>query len=137
MKKLGLHPKINIMSKKKKKNRSARKKNISVTHQKHSVAQLIADALKFHQSNQLTKAEALYIQALGIDPADESVLVNFGILKQNQGKLQESVDWYEKARKKCPESSLLCYNQSRAYIKAGNLSMAVDSLNRALELNPE
>ena len=61
--------------KKRKKTKPARTKNIGVTHQKQSVAQLIADALKFHQSNQLTKAESLYIQALGIDPANESVLV--------------------------------------------------------------
>ena len=54
------------------------------------MAQLIADALKFYQSNQLTKAESLYIQALCIDPANESVLVNLGILKRSQGKLQEA-----------------------------------------------
>ncbi|CAF4411920.1 unnamed protein product, partial [Rotaria magnacalcarata] len=44
-----------------------------------------------------TEAERLYIQALDIDPSNETVLTMFAIFKCNQNQFEEAAALYERA----------------------------------------
>jgi tetratricopeptide (TPR) repeat protein len=85
--------------------------------------------------NQENEAEEILNTVLTLRPNTTNVYNTLGIIYRHQGRLQESVSAYEKARKVHPEDENILFNMARVYIDLKDVPRAQESLRMALALN--
>jgi Flp pilus assembly protein TadD len=68
-------------------------------------------------------------------PNTTNVYNTLGIIYRHQGRLEESVSAYKKARKVHPNDENILFNLARVYIDLNNTPMAQDCLRKAVSLN--
>jgi len=84
-----------------------------------------------------SEAEALYRQALAIQPAEASIRVNLGRILEAQGKLALAVDAYRAAIQEEPWLATAHVLLGGALAKAGDAEGAIDELRQAIQLEPD
>lgn len=74
-----------------------------------------------------------------IDPIKETVPTfnNYAIFLRKAGRFDEAADIYAKCLRANSDSDVLHYNMALLHIKTGKRAQAVESLKRAVKLNPE
>lgn len=91
----------------------------------------------FMDKNMDDNAEAVYMQALKVNPGTINVYNSLGILYRRQGKLGESIKMYRKALKVSPFDENIHYNLARVYMADKKLDNAAETLRAAINLNPD
>jgi tetratricopeptide (TPR) repeat protein len=69
-------------------------------------------------------------------PRNPDALYNRGVFELNKGNLREAVELFEKALKAEPRADHVLYSLAAAYARIGNASRALDTLQRAISLQP-
>lgn len=92
---------------------------------------LIDKALKFHQSGNLTEAEKIYLEVIKNSPQNASALNLLGLLKLQQNKMNEAVNYIKQATEIHP-SAYLYGNLGRAYYESKNFDESIKSYKKAL-----
>jgi Tfp pilus assembly protein PilF len=82
-------------------------------------------------------AEAVFMQALKINPNTINVYNSLGILYRRQGRMEDSIKMYKKALRVSPFDEHIHYNYSRVLMAAKYFDEAARILQTALRLNPE
>jgi tetratricopeptide (TPR) repeat protein len=85
--------------------------------------------------NQENEAEEILNAVLTLRPNTTNVYNTLGIIYRHQGKLQESVRAYEKAMRVHPNDENILFNLARVYIDLKNVTMAQQSLRKAIAIN--
>jgi tetratricopeptide (TPR) repeat protein len=87
--------------------------------------------------NQETEAEEVLNTVLALRPNTTNVYNTLGIIYRHQGRLQESVNAYEKAMKVHPKDENILFNLARVYLDLNDIPVAQDYLKRSIALNPD
>jgi tetratricopeptide (TPR) repeat protein len=85
--------------------------------------------------DQENEAEEILNIVLTLRPNTTNVYNTLGIIYRHQGRLQESVTAYEKAKKVHPDDENILFNLARVYIDLNNTPMAQECLRKAVALN--
>jgi tetratricopeptide (TPR) repeat protein len=85
--------------------------------------------------NQETEAEEILNTVLTLRPNTTNVYNTLGIIYRHQGRLQEAVGAYEKARKVHPDDENIFFNLARVYIDMNDIPQAQEALRKAVSLN--
>jgi tetratricopeptide (TPR) repeat protein len=85
--------------------------------------------------DQETEAEEILNIVLTLRPNTTNVYNTLGIIYRHQGRLQESVVAYEKAKKVHPNDENILFNLARVYIDLNDISRAQECLRKAVTLN--
>jgi tetratricopeptide (TPR) repeat protein len=90
----------------------------------------------WHKRGDHDKALADYNHAIELDPGYARAYCNRGILSLEQGCVSESLADFDRAIKIAPEARFY-FHRSRALVKSGERSRAMDDLNESIRLSPE
>ncbi|MDR1080166.1 MAG: tetratricopeptide repeat protein, partial [Deltaproteobacteria bacterium] len=85
--------------------------------------------------NQENEAEEILNTVLTLRPNTTNVYNTLGIIYRHQGRLQEAVGAYEKARKIHPEDENIFFNMARVFIDLNDIPQAQAALRKAVSLN--
>ncbi|MDR3154486.1 MAG: tetratricopeptide repeat protein [Deltaproteobacteria bacterium] len=85
--------------------------------------------------NQESEAEEILNTVLTLRPNTTNVYNTLGIIYRHQGRLQEAVGAYDKARKVHPDDENIFFNLARVYIDLNDIPNAQEALRKALSLN--
>lgn len=99
-----------------------------------SIKEKINDAIKLQQSGDLAEAERLYLEILGEEPNNPSVLNLLGLLKIQSREFGQAVSFIKKAVELNP-CDYFCESLGRAYFELGDFENAVESYRKALGFN--
>ncbi len=104
--------------------------------QSNNAAQLVNEALSFHQQGRIAEAEALYKSALNINPNDFDALHMLGIVHAQRGQFADAENCLRKALA-VDKSVLPCWhNYGTILAKLKRFDESVASYQSALKLNP-
>jgi Tfp pilus assembly protein PilF len=93
-------------------------------------------AIKYHQSGDLKRAEALYRQVLRLEPNNTDALHFLGVIAYQVGKSDAAVKLIDMAIKKNPSVPTYYNNLGIAYQAQQDYGKATECYERALSLNP-
>lgn len=80
------------------------------------------------------KTHECYNKAISLNPEDLDLSVNIGVLLINEGKINEAVNYLEKAYNLCPTNGLYAANLAFCYAHLGNKQKGLDLLEKAKKL---
>ncbi len=100
-------------------------------------AELLAQAVQFHQTGALPQAEALYRQILSADPDHVDALHLFGVLASQLGKHDAAILSIRAAIARAPQVAVFHTNLGIAYQAADRMEEAVASFREAVRLQPD
>ncbi len=102
------------------------------------IARECYEATKF-QTISAADTERLCTRALELEAMNSTnraaTLTNRGVVRMRQGKLEMALGDYANAKRIRPEVGATYLNEGAAYILQGDFGSALDSLNRAIELD--
>ena len=107
----------------------------AATPDQKAVEAILSQAVLMHQSGSMGPARALYRQVLRVMPAHSDALHLLGVLSAQALDFKESIKLIGKAIKIRPDPRYYS-NRGVAYKSVNNLSRAVASYDRAIELDP-
>ena len=93
-------------------------------------------AVQHHQSGRLNEAESIYKKVLEHQPNQADALHLLGVIEQQRGKHEVSIDMIRKAIQLNPGNGNYYNNLGVALRDAGKAGEAVDAYKKALEINP-
>ncbi len=102
-----------------------------------SLRDLYAQAAALHQQGRLAEAEPLYRQVLAAAPADFASQHMLGVLKAQQGRLDEARTMIEGAVKANPRHAGALVNYGNVLNLMRRFAEALDSYDRALAIAPD
>ncbi len=102
-----------------------------------TLAQLLAEAVRYHQQGALGKAEQLYQQILQADPTHADALHLLGLIAHQVGKHELAVDSISRALRLRPQFAEAYSNLGLALRELGRLDAAIAAYHQALRLRPE
>jgi tetratricopeptide (TPR) repeat protein len=104
------------------------------------IARECYEATKF-QTISAADAERLCTRALELEAMNSAnraaTLTNRGVVRMRQGKLDPALSDYNNAKRIRPQVGATYLNEGAAYILKGEFNSALDSLNRAIELDSD
>ena len=99
----------------------------------------LADSADFYIAKEnWNKAEEKILEALRLEPANFSnslLLANLGLIKINKGEPKEAIEALSLGLNIAPSSTVLLNNRAHAYLIANNISLAIEDLDRSLEID--
>jgi tetratricopeptide (TPR) repeat protein len=101
------------------------------------VSSLIDAALAAHQAGQLDAAEALYRQALALDPTHTGALHYFGVLHYQRGQHDAAASLMSRALKLDRHDAACWSNRGLVAAALGHLDEAMICYDQALQLKPD
>lgn len=103
----------------------------------HRTPQLMQQAQQHLDAGDLAAAEALYRDILSTRPQHAGALNGLGIVCQQQGRLHEAIDYFQRALARRPEFAGGHCNLGATLYALGRLDEAATCFDRALALQPE
>ncbi|WP_111979350.1 polysaccharide deacetylase family protein [Algibacillus agarilyticus] len=97
---------------------------------------LDAQALKLLRKNKLNEAEALWAQAVKLNPYNENIVNNYGYVLDKQGKHGDALIWYYRTVELNPRRTPIYLNLGDLMVKLNNPMMAISYYERYLHLYP-
>jgi Flp pilus assembly protein TadD len=101
-----------------------------------TVAEALAQAVRFQQAGALPQAEQLYRQILQVDPWQLEVYMHLATLYRQRGQLDEAVTTLQALLRLRPDSFQAQTNLGTLYRERGQLDEAIASYQQALRINP-
>jgi predicted O-linked N-acetylglucosamine transferase (SPINDLY family) len=98
---------------------------------------VLANALRHHQSGRLAEAEKLYREVLAAQPRHPDALHFLGVALAAQGKFTEAVASYDRALAARPNHAEAHYNRGLTLAATGRRTEAIASYDRAIALAPD
>ncbi|MGZ5781474.1 MAG: tetratricopeptide repeat protein, partial [Burkholderiaceae bacterium] len=98
---------------------------------------LIEQARQYHQSGQLTLAEAAYLQVLEFAPQHADSLHMLGLLYSQMGQPDKAITYLEKSVVHKPKFGPFHHNLGSVYQDIGNTDAAIAAYRTALKCKPE
>ncbi|HTV86855.1 MAG TPA: tetratricopeptide repeat protein [Dyella sp.] len=98
---------------------------------------VLAQALQAHRAHELDAAERLYEQVLTLRAAQPDAMHYLGVLRHQQGRSKEAVEWIAAALKITPHHPDAHNNLGNIHKECGRLSEAESCYRRALECGPD
>jgi predicted O-linked N-acetylglucosamine transferase (SPINDLY family) len=102
-----------------------------------SVADTFQTAMQYHQTGDLTQAEALYQQILQHDTSHVDTLHFLGVLHYQTGRNESAAELMSQAICICPTASAMYCNLGLVLQALGKLDAAVENYQKALALQPD
>jgi tetratricopeptide (TPR) repeat protein len=91
-----------------------------------------------YQRNKVWKNEyTLWTDCLKKSPNKARVNNNFGLVLFAEGKIEEAIDYYNKAMRITPDYIFFYNNRGAAYAKLGQYQRAIEDYNQAIRLKPD
>ena len=97
---------------------------------------LLFDALAHHQAGDAAEAEQGYLGVLTLEPRHSDALHLLGVLRYQQGRLDEARELIERAIAAAPDAGSYWSNLGNVLRRGGQLDEAVAAYRQALELEP-
>ena len=113
-------------------------KLIKINARNVKVLSLLGDL--YYQKGELEQALRFYRKITEIEPAGErsrSAFINMGIILDEAGRFEESIESYEHALTINDKDDIALYNLGLAYKHAGKPEKALYAWKRAVEINPD
>lgn len=98
---------------------------------------LIQQAKQYHQSGQLARAEAAYLQVLEFAPQHADSQHMLGLLYSEMGQPDKAIDYLEKSVTHKPKFGPFHHNLGSVYQDIGNADAAIAAYRTALKYKPE
>src|SRR5436190_22570488 len=95
------------------------------------VEQMLQDALRHHQTGNLSEAEALYQQVLQLDPANSDAMHLLGALAAQMQHREVAVDWIRRAVAIQPRFPIAYSNLGRILLDMGCAEEAIAACRQA------
>jgi SAM-dependent methyltransferase/tetratricopeptide (TPR) repeat protein len=102
-----------------------------------TVAELLQEAMAHHGRGELVRAEQLYGEVIEQTPGHAGALLNFGILRAGQDRMEEAVALFERAVDADPRVPEAQFSLGRARLATGDSAGALAALVRARELGAD
>ncbi|MFZ5952070.1 MAG: tetratricopeptide repeat protein [Candidatus Rifleibacteriota bacterium] len=100
-------------------------------------ADKLRNAIELQGKNQLTEAEAIFLEILTADPGDFPSLFSLGGIEQNRRNPQKALEYFSRAMAVKPDYPALWYNIGVVQQSMKRFDEALASYDKALELDPE
>jgi len=97
----------------------------------------LKQAIQFHQSGQLDKAQKIYEQIIEIDPAHSDALHLLGFIAHQMGRNNQAEDLITKAIRILPGYPFYYNSLGLVFKEKGKLKEAMTCYSKALELKPD
>lgn len=97
----------------------------------------LSAAVHRHRQGEVEHAEALYREALSLDPANVDALGNYAVLANSSGRQDLAIELLNQAIEHNPEAGWLRSNLGEIYRSQERIDEAVVSLEYAIALSPE
>jgi tetratricopeptide (TPR) repeat protein len=101
------------------------------------VDQTLNHAIRHHEAGELEPASALYRNVLEADPDNGDALNLYGLILQDQGRVDEGIMLIERALEREPEFSEALANLARGLNLKGHAVEAAAAARHAIELEPD
>lgn len=101
-----------------------------------TVAEALAQAVRYHQAGALSQAEQLYRQILQVAPQQVEVYMHLATLYRQRGELDEAAASLEGLLRVKPDSYQAYTNLGTLYRERGRLDEAIANYQQALRINP-
>ncbi|MGZ5078742.1 MAG: tetratricopeptide repeat protein [Usitatibacter sp.] len=98
---------------------------------------MLPRALQLFQAGRMAEAETLLRQLVAAEPARVEALELLGAALSTQGRMQEALPWFDRARELRPTSASVRHNRAQALFALGRLEEARDELREAVALKPD
>lgn len=98
---------------------------------------LLARAHALHQQNQLGQAAKQYKKLLELDPEHVDGLSLYGLLRLQQGRLEEASELLERATQAGPDLELTWLRYGELQLRLRNLEGALHAFEQILRIDPE
>ncbi|MCH7685888.1 MAG: tetratricopeptide repeat protein, partial [Planctomycetes bacterium] len=102
-----------------------------------SVSETLQSALKFHQADDLPRAENLYRQILRIDPKQADALHLLGVAALQQGRNESALDLINRAIAVNGKAAPYHNNLGTVSRRLGRIDLATECFRTAIELSPD
>lgn len=93
----------------------------------------MTDGLALMRQRRLTDAEALFRDAVRLDPSNHYAHSNMGVVLAAQGKAAEALDWHSAAVRLAPDHASPLYWRGRHHAAQNNLPAAIADLQAATD----
>src|SRR5262249_47422058 len=97
-----------------------------------TISQALSLALRYHQSGNLPKAEAIYRQILQVDPGHADALHLLGVMAGQAGKKDQAIRYIRQAIRARPGEPAFHYNLGKALQDQGYWPEAIMEYRQAL-----
>ena len=101
-----------------------------------SAADAVTVAQDYHASGNRERAEQIYGLILGADPENAEALFFTGVLRHQESRYQEALDFMLRGIAKLPGVANLHYNLGKLYDDLERYPEAIIEYRRAIEINP-
>lgn len=98
---------------------------------------LFQQAIKLHETGELSKAEQIYRQILETTPNNADVLNLLGLIAQSKGLHAQACNWFYQAIKSSPTSAMYYFNLGLSLFNDNKPHEAIDAYQKAITLQPE
>ncbi len=102
-----------------------------------SAADAVTVAQDYHASGNQERAEQIYGLILGADPENAEALFFTGVLRHQESRYQEALDFMLRGIAKLPGVANLHYNLGKLYDDLERYPEAIAEYRRAIEINPK
>ena len=97
----------------------------------------LEEAVQYHQSGDLEKAEALYTKVLELDPQQADALNLLGVIAHQAGNLDRALAWFDQAMAAAPKLATIPFNKANALKDSGRTKDARAAYEAALRIEPK
>src|SRR5215475_11922056 len=88
-------------------------------------------ALQFHQAGEFASAEKIYHRLLQTEPESFAPLHMLGVLRAQQNRPGEAIQWIERALKVEPGAAMAWFNHANVLAGSGRAGDALESYDKA------
>ena len=100
------------------------------------IEQKLQEAIVFHQSGQLQRAEQIHKQVLQISPRNADALNLLGFLAYQVGRCEVAANLITKAIEVDSKQYIFFINLGLVRQEQGELDKSIEAYNKAIEINP-
>ena len=101
------------------------------------IEQKLQEAIVFHQSGQLQRAEQIYQQVLQISPSNADALNLLGFLAYQVGRCEVAANLIAKAIEVDSKQYIFFINLGLVRQEQGELDKSIEAYHKAIEINPD
>ena len=109
----------------------------AVPSPKNAAQALAAQGLLLHGAGQLDPAEKYYVEALSLDPNNLDALHMMGVVRLQQDKAGDAIDFIGRAIRRNPNVAQMHINLGAALRRAGEPAKAAQAYRKASRLDPK